>query len=187
MSGIGPFEFVFIAIIALIVIGPEKFPDFAKVVMRSIRDLKTYVDETKRELTQVGRDLSREIDPVRRELDDFTRKNPDKAVDALSKSLFGEEDESSGEGKKIESGEAAAGAEAAPEAQQQEEADRVTYGSMPKADAPGEPVSEPAEPGTSPSQSPGAGEDQGAASSPPEDQEPGERKEPSYFPERMDG
>lgn len=51
---------ILIAGIALLVIGPDRFPDFAKIVLRTIRDLRGYVDEVKDEITK-------EIDPVRRE------------------------------------------------------------------------------------------------------------------------
>lgn len=66
MMGIGFWEMMVIAGIALVVIGPEKFPDFAKVVVRTIRDLRGYMDEVKKE-------LSDELKPVEREMRSLTR------------------------------------------------------------------------------------------------------------------
>lgn len=66
MIGIGFGEMILLAGIALIVIGPEKFPDFAKVVVRTIRDLRGYMDEVKKE-------LSEELKPVEEEMRSLTR------------------------------------------------------------------------------------------------------------------
>ena len=52
MLGIGMGEMIIIAIIALVVIGPEKFPDFAKIALRTMRDLRGYVDEIQGEVTR---------------------------------------------------------------------------------------------------------------------------------------
>lgn len=66
MMGIGFGEMVLLAGIALVVIGPEKFPEFAKVVVRTIRDLRGYMDEVKKELAD-------ELKPVEREMRSLTR------------------------------------------------------------------------------------------------------------------
>lgn len=66
MMGIGFWEMMVIAGIALVVIGPEKFPDFAKVVVRTIRDLRGYMDEVRKE-------LSEELKPVEREMRSLTK------------------------------------------------------------------------------------------------------------------
>lgn len=64
--GIGFFEMVVLAVIALVVMGPEKFPDFAKIVIRTVRDLRGYVDDVKT-------DLAKELKPVKKELDKLSR------------------------------------------------------------------------------------------------------------------
>ncbi len=69
MMGIGFGEMVLVAGIALVVIGPEKFPEFAKVVVRTIRDLRGYMDEVKKELAD-------ELKPVEREMRSLTRPEP---------------------------------------------------------------------------------------------------------------
>ena len=60
MFGIGFPEMIIIAGIALVVIGPEKFPDFAKIVMRTIRDIRGYVDEARQE-------INKELKPMKKE------------------------------------------------------------------------------------------------------------------------
>ena len=78
MVGIGIGEMILIAGIALVVFGPEKFPDFAKIVLRTVRDLRGYVEEIQRE-------VSKEIKPIKRELDQMSKYDPEKYIDALSK------------------------------------------------------------------------------------------------------
>jgi len=78
MLGIGFPEMVLIAGIALVVIGPEKFPDFAKLVVRTIRDLRGYVDEMKEE-------VSKELKPIKKEMDSLSRIDPEKYIDSLTK------------------------------------------------------------------------------------------------------
>jgi len=77
MMGIGFGEMVLIASIALIVFGPEKFPDFAKIAIRTINDLRGYVDEIQKE-------VSKEIKPIKRELEQMSKYDPEKYINALS-------------------------------------------------------------------------------------------------------
>jgi len=77
MLGIGMGEMILIGAIALIVIGPEKFPDFAKIALRTVRDLRGYVDDIQNEVTK-------ELKPLKRELDKVT-KDSEKYIDKLSK------------------------------------------------------------------------------------------------------
>ncbi|MFO7974497.1 MAG: twin-arginine translocase TatA/TatE family subunit [Candidatus Hydrogenedentota bacterium] len=75
--GIG--EMIVIAGIALVIIGPEKFPEFAKICVRTIRDLRSYVEETKD-------DLRKELTPVKKEIDEVSRYDPESYIDALTDS-----------------------------------------------------------------------------------------------------
>lgn len=79
MFGIGPFEMLVIAAIALMVIGPEKFPEFAKIVFRTITDFKQYINETKR-------DIEREMRPMQKELRELSKYKPEEYIDKLTKS-----------------------------------------------------------------------------------------------------
>jgi Tat protein translocase TatB subunit len=76
-GNIGTGEIIIIFGLALVIIGPEKFPEFAKIVMRTIRDLRGYVDDLKR-------DIAREIRPVDDELSQLSRYNPEEYIDALA-------------------------------------------------------------------------------------------------------
>ncbi len=78
MLGIGIGEMILIAGLALVVFGPEKFPDFAKIVMRTVRDLRGYVDDIQSE-------ISKELKPVQRELKQLSKYDPEKYIDALTK------------------------------------------------------------------------------------------------------
>ncbi len=75
-GSIGIFEIIIIAGIALMVLGPEKFPEFAKMAARLVRDIRSYGSEIQRE-------ISKEIKPVQKELDDLTKINPEKYIDSL--------------------------------------------------------------------------------------------------------
>ena len=74
--GIGMGEMIFIAVIALVVLGPEKFPQYAKMFLRAFKDFRGYMDEVKT-------DVAREINPLRRELDKLNRTDPEKLIDTL--------------------------------------------------------------------------------------------------------
>jgi len=83
MLGIGMGEMIIIAIIALVVIGPEKFPDFAKIALRTMRDLRGYVDEIQGEVTKELKPIKREIDKISRESQSYIdklSKETDKAI-----------------------------------------------------------------------------------------------------------
>jgi sec-independent protein translocase protein TatB len=79
MMGIGFFEMVVIAGVALVLLGPEKFPDFAKIALRTIRDLRGYVDDVKQEITK-------EIRPIQNEIKTLSRYDPETYIDTLSSS-----------------------------------------------------------------------------------------------------
>jgi sec-independent protein translocase protein TatB len=81
--GIGLGEMVVIAAIALVVIGPERFPEFARIVVRTIRDVRGYVDEAKQELDKELRPITKEIRQLeqyqpKRYFDDITNKPKEK-------------------------------------------------------------------------------------------------------------
>lgn len=76
-NSIGVGEIIVIAAIALIVMGPEKFPEFAKIAMRAFRDLRGYVDDIKKE-------MGSELNPVKREINQLARYNPEEYVDKLA-------------------------------------------------------------------------------------------------------
>jgi sec-independent protein translocase protein TatB len=69
-----------IAVIALIVLGPEKFPEYAKIALRAYRDFRGYVDGIKR-------DMADELRPVRRELSQLARYNPEDYIEKLTEAV----------------------------------------------------------------------------------------------------
>lgn len=86
MFGIGFPEMIIIAGIALVVIGPEKFPDFAKIVMRTIRDVRGYVDEARQE-------INKELKPLKKEMDKLSRIDTEEYLEKLIPSDSEDEDE----------------------------------------------------------------------------------------------
>ena len=71
MFSIGPFELMIIMIVALVIVGPEKLPELARMIARAMRDLRKYATEVRSEFE---RDVLTE--DVRRDLDAFTRDRP---------------------------------------------------------------------------------------------------------------
>ena len=89
MFNIGAPELMVIAVIALIILGPEKFPTQAKVFLRMIRELREHWDDAKR-------DIMKELNPVKSEFRDLRRFKPEELLDRLT----GESDESTNESSK---------------------------------------------------------------------------------------
>jgi len=84
-DSIGFSEMLLIAVIALIVLGPEKFPEYAKIFLRATRDLQGYIQG-------IREDLAKEVNPLKSELDKLKRQDPEKLLDALMKTGDKEEE-----------------------------------------------------------------------------------------------
>ncbi len=76
MGSIGYVELLIIAGLALVLLGPDKFPQFFKIFFRTLRDLRGYMNDVKREITA-------ELRPVEREIQQLTRVDPETYIDAL--------------------------------------------------------------------------------------------------------
>ena len=87
-GSIGVIELIIIAGVALMVLGPDKFPEFAKMAARLVRDLRSYGNEIQREITK-------EMKPMQKELDDLTKIDPEKYIDSL---IGDEEDDEDDDG-----------------------------------------------------------------------------------------
>lgn len=127
--GIGPLELAIIAAIALMVLGPDKFPDFARIVARTVRDLRQYVNEAQR-------DLSQELKPVQKELDDMSRVDAKKYIESLAdedqdSSINPEPDYTSEE---LYRGEDLSETKEAAESEETEPGDTVQYGAATSKD-----------------------------------------------------
>ncbi len=99
-ESIGFSEMLLIAVIALIVLGPEKFPEYAKIFLRATRDLQGYIQG-------IREDLAKEVNPLKGEFDKLKRQDPEKLLDALMKT--GDKEEKKPEQKNDGSNELVAG------------------------------------------------------------------------------
>ncbi|HNR33731.1 MAG TPA: twin-arginine translocase TatA/TatE family subunit [Candidatus Hydrogenedentes bacterium] len=79
-------EITILAVIALVVLGPEKFPEYAKIAMRAFRDFRGYIDDIKRE-------MANELKPVQEEIRELARHNPEEYIEDLSKAISSLDDE----------------------------------------------------------------------------------------------
>lgn len=133
--GIG--EIIIIAAIALVVLGPEKFPEYAKIAMRAYRDFRGYIDDIKREMAE-------ELKPVQREIQQLARHNPEDYVEHLAGAIASIDEEPTkdkpAEAPKPEEGTSEA---SAPE---------VPSGQYPPETPPPASPEEPAQPETAPSE-----------------------------------
>ena len=84
-GSIGITELLLIAAIALMFLGPEKFPEFAKIMARTIRDIRGYVQDAQK-------DIAKELKPVKEELENLRKIDPE----AYLEKLAGPEEEEEG-------------------------------------------------------------------------------------------
>ncbi|MCP4646015.1 MAG: twin-arginine translocase subunit TatB [bacterium] len=89
-GSIGITEIVLIAGVALVVIGPERFPEFAKIVMKTFREVRGYWDDAKR-------DISKELRPVQDHVKQISRYKPEEYLDSLMEDDEEDDDESEDE------------------------------------------------------------------------------------------
>ncbi len=68
--GVGPLEMLLVAVIAIVVVGPERFPQAAVQVARAIKFLRGYATEATSDLRQEFQDLTKEYEGLRKELDE---------------------------------------------------------------------------------------------------------------------
>lgn len=77
MFNVGMPELLVIAGIALIILGPEKFPTQAKVFLRMVREFREHWDDAKR-------DIMNELNPVKKEFRDLRKFKPEELLDKLT-------------------------------------------------------------------------------------------------------
>ena len=78
-------EFLLLLAVALIILGPEKFPQYAKIALKTYRDIRNYFDEAKRE-------IANELTPVKTELQQLTRYDPETYLNKLTEAVSEEPD-----------------------------------------------------------------------------------------------
>lgn len=77
MFNVGMPELLVIAGIALIILGPEKFPTQAKVFLRMVREFREHWDDAKR-------DIMSELNPVKKEFRELRKFKPEELLDKLT-------------------------------------------------------------------------------------------------------
>ncbi len=125
-ESIGFSEMLLIAVIALIVLGPEKFPEYAKIFLRATRDLQGYIQG-------IREDLAKEVNPLKGELEKLKRQDPEKLLDAFMKS--GDKEEKKAEQKNDGSKELVAGGGSGSDTPESD-ADSHPYAESPAENAP---------------------------------------------------
>jgi len=91
IGNLGMGEMLLIAGIALVVLGPEKFPEYAKIAMRAFRDMRGYVDEVKR-------DMAEELRPVKKEIQELSRHNPEDYIESITDAVTSVDDDDEEDG-----------------------------------------------------------------------------------------
>jgi sec-independent protein translocase protein TatB len=69
--GVGAFELALVAVIAVIVLGPERIPGVAVQLARAVRYMRGYANDATADIRRELQELTKEYDEVRRELSDF--------------------------------------------------------------------------------------------------------------------
>jgi len=69
--GVGPLEVALVAIVAVIVLGPERIPGVAVQLARAVRYMRGYATDATADIRKELQELSNEYDEVRKELNEF--------------------------------------------------------------------------------------------------------------------
>ena len=85
-GSIGITELIVIAGVALMVLGPDKFPEFAKLAIRSMRDIRKYVADAQQE-------IAKELDPMKKKLDEASKIDPEAYLENLVGDGDGDDEE----------------------------------------------------------------------------------------------
>jgi sec-independent protein translocase protein TatB len=71
--GVGAFELALVAIIAVIVLGPERIPGAAIQLARAVKFMRGYANDATADIRRELQELTKEYDEVRKELSEFQR------------------------------------------------------------------------------------------------------------------
>ena len=69
--GVGPFEIALVAIIAVIVLGPERIPTVAVQLARAVRYMRGYATDATADIRNELEELTKEYDEMRKEFREF--------------------------------------------------------------------------------------------------------------------
>jgi len=89
--GVGPLELALVAIIAVIILGPERIPEVAVQIARAVRQLRSYATSATSQMRKELDELTREYEEVRKELKEFREsvgKDVSSVADQISKAVL---------------------------------------------------------------------------------------------------
>lgn len=77
MFGIGWSEMLIVGVIALVLLGEDKFPEFVKIAIRAFRDFRGYWEDMRSEVEkEVRAPLQQHLKPLQRELSNLAKAEP---------------------------------------------------------------------------------------------------------------
>jgi sec-independent protein translocase protein TatB len=88
--GVGPFEVALVAIIAVIVLGPERIPTVAVQLARAVRYMRGYATDATADIRKELEELTKEYDGIRKEFREFqtsARKDVASVTDEIDRTL----------------------------------------------------------------------------------------------------
>lgn len=86
MFDIGFWELVLIAVIALLIVGPDRLPGFARQAGHLLGKVRRFINNARRELEhEISLDDSKEFGQQLSELDDLMKNAPDQDPDSVNK------------------------------------------------------------------------------------------------------
>lgn len=88
--GVGPFEVALVAIIAVIVLGPERIPGVAVQLARAYKYMRGYATDAKADIRKELEELTKEYDEIRKEFREFqssASKDVTSITDEIDKTL----------------------------------------------------------------------------------------------------
>ena len=87
MFDIGFWELIFIAILALLIVGPEKLPSFAREAGKWLERLRRFINTTKQEIErELHLDEAKDLAGKITDIDELLKDAPDKDPDFVLKS-----------------------------------------------------------------------------------------------------
>jgi sec-independent protein translocase protein TatB len=81
--GVGAFELALVAVVAVIVLGPERIPGAAVQLARAVKYMRGYANDATADIRKELQELTKEYDEVRKELTEF-RQSVSKDVDSVT-------------------------------------------------------------------------------------------------------
>ncbi|MFQ6019446.1 MAG: twin-arginine translocase TatA/TatE family subunit [Dehalococcoidia bacterium] len=86
LFGIGPWEVLLVLLVALLILGPQRLPEVAVQLARSIRWLRRFSGQVSGQLRQEFDELVREYEELKSEVKEL-RQQVDRDVDSASKEV----------------------------------------------------------------------------------------------------